>query len=161
METKVKRGWLKKSYWGVVQGEHFLGSFLLLIIRLYWGGLLVISGIGKLMNIYSVADYFATLHIQYPLAIAFIVSLIEFLGGISLFVGLFTRFFSILLSVVFIAAYMTAHKEALQTIFKNPSLFISQDPFLFLYASLVVLCFGPGFISIDYWIEKRSFGTAL
>lgn len=160
-EEVPKSGWLKNSYWGLVQGENFLGHFLLLVIRLYWGGLMVATGLGKWMNIYGVADFFASLNLPFPLLTAYVVASIEFLGGLCLFIGLFSRVFSILLAIVFMGAYMTAHQEALINFFVNPSLFIMQDPFHYLAASLIILCFGPGFISIDYWLEKRIYGEAL
>jgi len=158
---KRKQGWFKRLYWGLVKGENFLGHFLLLIIRLYWGGLLVMTGIGKWTNIYEVADFFASLDISSPLFIAYLVGTVEFLGGISLFIGLFSRIFTIPLTAIFIIAYATAHQEAVINFFVTPSLFIDQDPFLFLYGSLVVLCFGPGFISVDYWLEKKAYGKGL
>lgn len=154
-------GWVKHAYYGIVQGENFLGHFLLLIIRLYWGGLFVVTGVGKLMNIDHVASYFASLNLPAPLFFAYVIGIIELLGGVSLFIGLFSRLFSIVLAVLLIAAYATAHQEALINFFVNPNLFFMQQPFLFLYATLIVLCFGPGFISIDYWIEKKAYGKAL
>lgn len=161
MDENVEGGWFKRFYYGMVKGERFLGHFLLLIIRLYWGGLLVLTGLGKLMNASGVADFFASLGLPAPLVMAYIIGICEILGGASLFIGLFTRFFSILLIIVFFGAYATAHQEALINFFSNPSLFITQDPFLYLYAALIVLCFGPGFISIDYWIEKKAYGKPL
>ncbi|MCC5832587.1 MAG: DoxX family protein [Chlamydiales bacterium] len=161
MDGKVEGGWLKHLYYGIVQGENFLGNFLLLIVRLYWGTLLVLAGLGKLVNAGGVADFFASLNIPAPLFMAYFIGLIELLGGASLFLGLFSRLFSILLVCVFIGAYATAHQEALINFFAAPNLFINEAPFLFLYASLIVLCFGPGFVSIDYWIEKKAYGNAL
>jgi putative oxidoreductase len=52
-------------------------------------------------------------------------------------------------------AYLTAHREALLTIFSNPDQFISQAPFNFLLTSLIVFCFGPGKFSLDNLIEKK------
>ncbi|MCH9625539.1 MAG: hypothetical protein S4CHLAM123_07150 [Chlamydiales bacterium] len=161
MDKNIDGGWLKKAYWGLVQGEHFIGHFLLLVIRVYWGGLLVITGLGKWMNIHGVADFFASVDIPFPLFSAYLVATLEVIGGISLFLGLFSRIFSVILTVLFFVAYATAHQEAFVSFFVNPTLFIMQQPFLYLYASLVVMCFGPGFISIDYWIEKRAYGKGL
>lgn len=161
MNGKIEGGWLKHLYYGIVQGENFLGHFLLLIIRLYWGGLLIMTGLGKLMNASGVADFFASLNLPAPLFMAYFIGICELIGGASLFLGFFSRIFSILLVCVFIGAYATAHQEGLINFFSNPSLFIKQDPFLYLYASLIVLCFGPGFVSIDYWIEKKAYGKAL
>jgi putative oxidoreductase len=161
MTEKAKNGILKKGYWGLVQGEKFIGHFLLLIIRLYWGGLLVITGLGKWMNIDHVADSFQALALPFPLFTAYFIGAVEFFGGLSLFFGLFTRFFSLLLTIEFLVAYGVAHKTSVEHLFTNPSEFIMQDPFLYLYAALVVLCFGPGLFSIDYWTERSKFGTSL
>jgi len=161
MTKKTENGWLKKGYWGLVQGENFVGNFLLLAVRIYWGGLFVVTGFGKWMNIHGVADYFNSLHLPFSFAAASVVATIELLGGVSLFIGFCSRIFSLLLTIILATAYATAHKEALFHIFTNPSSFIMQEPFLFLYGSLVVLCFGPGLFSSDYWFERRTYGTPL
>jgi len=154
-------GMFKKGYRGFVKGENSLRHILLLIIRLYWGSLLVMTGLGKWMNIQGVTEYFSSLHIPYPQVAAYCAATVELLGGISLFLGFFSRIFSLLLSILFITAYSTAHKEAFTNLQSFPSQFIMQDPFLYLYAALIILCFGPGIFSIDYWLEKRSYGEAL
>lgn len=160
-EMQPNLGWLKKSYRGLVKTERFIGHFLLLIIRLYWGGQLVLTGLGKWLNIHDVALYFKSLGIPAPLFSASFIATLELIGGMLLFFGLFSRLITILLSALFITAYATAHKAIFAHFFSHPSLFTTQEPFLFLYASLVVLCFGPGLFSFDYWIEKRSFGSSL
>lgn len=157
----AERNWIKSIYWGFVKGENFLGNFLLLLIRIYWGGLLIVTGMGKWANIEGVSDYFASLNIPAPVFMAYFVGTLEFLGGVSLFLGLFARIFSLILVALLFVAYATAHQEALVNFFVNPSLFIDESPFLYLYASLIVLCFGSGFISIDYWWEKRAYGEKL
>lgn len=154
-------GWFKKAYWGLVQGENFLGHVLVLILRLYWGGLLIVSGWVKFMNADQVADFFSSLNIPYPVASAYIVAAVEFFGGISLFIGFLTRFFTVLLAAMLFTAYGTAHYDAFMNFFSNPSQFIQQPPFLYLLVSLIVLGFGPGLFSIDYWLEKRAFGRSL
>lgn len=161
MNAKADNGWLKKGYWGFAVGANFLGHFLLLIIRLYWGALLVLSGLGKYMHIQGVADFFAKADIPYPLFMAYLAGAIEFFGGLFLILGLFSRWFAFLLSILLIVALLTAHHEATAQIFTKPSLLTKEEPFLFLYTSLVVFCFGPGLFSVDYWLEKRAYGKAL
>jgi putative oxidoreductase len=151
----------KKGYWGLVQGEKGIGHLLLLVIRLYWGALLILSGLGKLIHVHGVADYFSSLHLPLPLLLAYLTGVIELLGGISLFIGFLSRIFSLLLCILFATAYATAHKEIFSDLWRLPSAFIAQAPFLYLYASLIVLCFGPGLFSIDYWLEKRSYNRPL
>jgi putative oxidoreductase len=52
-------------------------------------------------------------------------------------------------------AYLTADNEAMRAIFSEPDKFTSAAPFLFLFASVIVLLFGPGAISLDYLIGKK------
>lgn len=155
--AKASGNWAKKGYRGFVKAEGFLGHFLLLAIRLYWGYLLVMTGSGKWMHIQHVGDYFGTLGIPEPHMMAYVVATIELLGGISLIFGLLTRFFSLFLSIAFATALATAHRSAIS----GPATFVQQEVFLYFYAALVVLCFGPGLFSVDYWLEKRKYGEPL
>jgi len=51
-------------------------------------------------------------------------------------------------------AYATAEHDALVGIFKDPDKFTGADPFLFLYASVIVFCFGAGKIALDRFVFK-------
>jgi putative oxidoreductase len=48
-----------------------------------------------------------------------------------------------------LAAYITADKEALRSIFSDPDKFTAAAPYVFLIASLIVFLFGPGVFSVD------------
>ena len=109
------------------------------------------------MHIQQVIEHFETLGIPEAKVAAYVAATVELLGGISLIFGILTRFFSLLLSAHFITAYALAHPVSLS----HPTTIIQQEPFLYLYAALVVLCFGPGLFSFDYWIEKKKFGQPL
>jgi putative oxidoreductase len=80
----------------------------------------------------------------------------ECLGGLLLLLGLYSRFASVALIGVMCVAYATAESEALHAIFSDPDKFVSADPFLFLYASVLVFAFGPGKFSIDALARKDS-----
>lgn len=161
MGGKHDNGWLRTGYWGFATGANFLGHFFLLIVRLYWGALLILTGVGKYMNIQHVADFFTSLDIPYPLAAAYLVGALEIFGGIFLILGLFSRLFALLLSIMLIVALLTAHHAASSLIFITPSAITKEEPFLYLFATLVVFCFGPGLFSIDYWLEKKAYGEAI
>lgn len=160
-EKTLPAGFWKKFYWMIVKSENFISHIFLLIIRLYWGAMMAMTGFGKLANIHGVESYFTELGISSPLATAYAVGIIELVGGLSFILGFMSRIFAIPLAVIFIMAYIFGEPTALSQIFIKPSVFISQEPFLYLYAALVVLSFGPGVFSIDYWLEKRSFGQKL
>lgn len=146
---------MKKAYLSLVKSEHALKHVLLLLIRLYWGALLAMTGFGKLMNIDHTTSYFADLHLPLPLLSATLSGCAELLGGLSLILGFLTPLLMPILVINFIVAYATAHTAAFQSFFTNPSLFVSQQPFLYLLTALIVLCFGPGMFSIDYWLQKK------
>lgn len=140
----------------IIRSGTYLQPFFLLIIRLYWGYLFVQTGFGKFVNHHTVVEYFQSLHIPFPEFSAYATAFVETVGGLSLFLGLGARLMSIPLIVVLCTAYATAHHEALVALFQDPDLFISQPPFHFLMASVIIFCFGPGAFSIDYWLRNQS-----
>lgn len=160
-EISMKDGFFKYLYYWLVRGEKSIGHLLLLVIRLYWGGLLILVGVGQFASVQSVADFLTSLHIPFPLVMAYLVSILEIVGGTSLFLGLFARLFAPLLILLFGVAYATAYYDAVANIFYEPSGFISQEPFLYLYSALLILCFGAGCFSFDAWIEKKAYGRVL
>jgi putative oxidoreductase len=133
-----------------------LQSPFLLVIRLFWGWQFFETGKGKLSDISRPTQFFTHLHIPSPHLCAIIVSLTEFIGGPLLFLGLATRFITPILVFEMSVAYITSEQEALRAFFSNPDKFLAADPFLFLYASLIVFVFGPGRISIDALLFKRT-----
>lgn len=134
----------------------FLQPVLLLAIRLYWGWQFFIAGKGKLMNIPRTAEFFASLHIPLPTVNAYFVGGLECIGGLLLLAGLASRPVALLLAINMTVAYLTAHRDAVVNIWNNSDNFVTQAPFLFLLASLIVFCFGPGVVSIDAAIKKNA-----
>jgi putative oxidoreductase len=53
-----------------------------------------------------------------------------------------------------IVAYLAADREALKQIFSDPGKFYNADPYTFLFASLMVLIFGPGLFAVDTLIAR-------
>jgi len=51
-------------------------------------------------------------------------------------------------------ALWTAERQAVTHIFSDPDKFLATDPFLFLYAAVLVFAFGPGKIAIDTLVFK-------
>jgi putative oxidoreductase len=79
----------------------------------------------------------------------------EFVGGILLIVGLGSRLTGLALSVDMIVAYVAADRQALAAIFSDPGMFYNADPYTFLFASLLVLVFGPGKLALDFLLNRR------
>jgi putative oxidoreductase len=137
------------------RGASALQSPLLLLVRLYWGWQFAQSGWGRLHHIPQATEYFASLHIPFPGANVVFVSSLEFVGGILLILGLASRLISLLLAVDMIVAYLTADMEALHSIFSDPGKFYNADPYTFLFASLLILIFGPGRFALDWLLIRR------
>jgi putative oxidoreductase len=133
-----------------------LQSLVLLVIRLYWGWSFFQTGKGKLMNLDKTAGYFASLNIPLPHLQAALAGSVECFGGLLLLVGLWSRLVSIPLIFTMMVAYCTAERAELHAIFSDTDKFTSAAPFLFLYAAVIVLVFGPGKISIDGMMNKGS-----
>jgi len=136
-------------------GNH-LQSPLLLLVRLCWGIQFIQTGYGKLTSIDKVTSFFTDLHIPFPMANAYLVGCTEMFGGIFLTLGLLSRLTAIPLSVTLIVAYLTSEQEALHKLFSFTDIdpFLTAAPFLFLFATLIILAFGPGVFSLDYLIAR-------
>jgi len=133
----------------------YLSCPFLLFVRLYWGVQLIQSGWGKLHNLQNVTEFFTSLHLPAPAATAVFISCLEFVGGILLALGLFSRIISLMMTVNLIVAYITADSEALHAIFSDPDKFAAAAPYVFLIASLIILIFGPGRFSLDTFLLRR------
>jgi putative oxidoreductase len=134
-----------------------LSDYVLLAIRLLWGVSLYQTGYGKLTHIDGVAQFFSSLGIPFPEFHAYLVGGVEFLAGICFILGLATRLISIPLIISMIVALLTTSFAAVKGIFDDPSNFIKQDPVSYLLVALILFCFGPGKISLDYLLKKFVF----
>jgi putative oxidoreductase len=132
-----------------------LQSLMLLAVRLYWGFQFAQTGWGKLHNLVKITGFFASLNIPFPGFSAPFVSTLEFVGGILLMLGLFSRPIALLLACNMSVAYWTADREALSAIFSDPGKFYVADPYTFLFASVMVLIFGSGLFAVETLIAKR------
>ena len=146
---------LVRGYLLLVNAASSLQSVFLLAVRLYWGWQFMQTGWGKLHRMPQVIEYFASIHIPAPAANAWFVALLEFVGGILLAFGVGSRLLSLMFVGDMFVAYLTADREALVKFFSDPGKFIAADPFSFLFASLIILIFGPGKIAIDTLLASR------
>jgi putative oxidoreductase len=131
----------------------YLQSPFLLLVRLYWGWQLIQSGWGKLHHLSNVTDFFTSLGLPMPAQTAVAISCLEFFGGIFLAIGLLSRLTALAMTINLIVAYITADREALFSIFSDPDKFYAAAPFTFLFASLIILLFGPGKFALDALID--------
>ena len=148
-------GVLSKSYRRFQYGCAALQSPFLLLVRLYWGWQFAQSGWGRLHHLSSATQFFSSLGLPAPEANVVVISSLELVGGILLILGLGSRVTGLLLAGDMVGAYVLADREALGSILTDPGKFYGADPYTFLFASLMVLAFGAGRFSLDYWLWKR------
>ena len=145
---------VEKLYRLLIAIASSLQSPFLLLVRLYWGWQLVQSGWGKLHNIEKVTEFFTSLGLPMPGLTAHFIASLEFVGGILLILGLASRLIAVVLTINMIMAYIIADHDALMSIFSDPDKFYAAAPYTFLFASLLVLIFGPGRFSVDGLISR-------
>jgi putative oxidoreductase len=146
---------LLRLYRRITSASSSLQSVMLLAVRLYWGFQFAQTGWGKLHNLTKITGFFASLNIPFPRFTAPFISTLEFVGGLLLMPGLFSRPVALLLACNMFVAYWTADREALSAIFSDPGKFYAADPYTFLFASLMVLIFGAGPFAVDTLVAKR------
>ena len=158
---------IERAYELFLKAMNALQSPLLLVIRLYWGWQFWEAGSGKLHDISKTIDFFTNLGIPAPSLNAHFVAWLEAVGGILLILGLGSRLIAAPLVIDMAVAYVTADRDALKTIFSSdPTAFLNAAEFSFLFASLIILIFGPGWFSLDTIIKwyraskKKSAATS-
>lgn len=133
-----------------------LQSLFLLWMRLTWGHQLILAGSGRLVAMDPVMQYFNALQLGMDSWHVEIIRGIEGIGGVLFCLGFLSRLTAIPVALVMIASLGVGHGEAVShfQFLTNPSALVHEPPYPFLITALLLLCFGPGRISIDAWIKR-------
>ena len=123
--------------------------------RLALGWVFVQSGWGKLHNLENVIGYFESLGIPAPHLQAPFVAGVEFVGGVLILGGLFTRVVSVPLAITMVVALLTAKRADIAT---TGDLYGAVE-FLYLLVFGFLAAFGAGALSLDEILVRR-FGHA-
>ncbi|HEY3740215.1 MAG TPA: DoxX family protein [Bryobacteraceae bacterium] len=148
-ENTYMRLTIEKLYRMLIAAGNSLQPVFLLMVRLYWGIQFIGTGWGKLHHLDKVTSFFTDLGIPAPGLNAAFISGLELVGGALLVIGLASRPIALLMTCNMLVAYITADREALMSIFSDPGKFYGATPYTFLFASLIILIFGPGRFSAD------------
>jgi uncharacterized membrane protein YphA (DoxX/SURF4 family) len=143
-----------KWYQAEIRCLGFLKSPLLLLLRLYFGWQFVVAGLGKLEHVDATATTFAGWGIPAPTLNVYMAGTTETVCGFLFLLGAASRLITIPLLGTMVVAYATAHRgEVFGNVFGDPLLtvkaFVHAPPFFFLVSVLIVLIFGPGWLSVD------------
>jgi len=141
-----------------------LQPFFLLGIRLYIGYQSVTSGWAHLHNVANMTSFFASLRIPFPHVSVYLSGWTELVGGALLLIGLFSRPVALVLTLNFLVAMFTVEyknysfslRQLAAQIWANQNPILGDTAFPFLATSLVILLFGPGWLSVDHWMSRRA-----
>ncbi|MGA3046529.1 MAG: DoxX family protein [Terracidiphilus sp.] len=150
---------VRGSYARAVNILNSLQSPLLLAIRLYWGYQFMQDGWGKLTHLDRVTQFFSSLNLPAPGMTALAVGLIELLGGALFTFGIASRLVSLVLFLNMTMAYLSVPDDRVNFshILSKPEDFYGATPYVYWFAALMILILGPGYFSIDAFLE-RLFG---
>ena len=123
-----------------------------LVSRLTIAGIFIPTGWGKLHHLDKVIEFFASLGIPAPQLQAPFVASVEFIGGILILLGLFTRVAAIPLMGTMVVAIITAKLHDVAEL----SDFLSLSEYLFFMLLLWLAIKGPGALSLDHLLCKKS-----
>ncbi len=106
------------------------------------------------MGLDGVAQFFGSVGIPLPQVAAFIVAFVELVGGIGLILGVFTRYWALLLSIVMIVAIFTVKLQGgLLGAGGRPGY---EFDLALLAGCIALLLTGPGPISLERVIFSRE-----
>lgn len=138
---------LKKVLFGGESGMSTAANLGLTLLRVFAGLAMAFGhGLGKLPPGQGLIDRASQIGFPMPVAFAWAAGLSEFLGGIFLAIGLFTRVSGFFIGAVMLTALLGVHAA-------DP--FAQQEKaFLFLFIAIAFMLKGAGDWSIDAFLRK-------
>ena len=131
-----------------------------LVTRLVMGQAFYQTGSGKIENFANTVGFFGELGIPFPEANAFLVSRLEFWGGLLLLIGLLTRLVAAGLATTMFVALATADRATFLNALRGTGDAGLTDvvPFVYLLFLGWLVLAGPGAVSLDTlvarWLER-------
>ena len=113
MSTPQLSGLARTGYELLIAGASSLKSPFLLIVRLYWGWQMFVSGRAHLSDVPAMVERFQEWGVPFPTLNVYVSGLTECACGLLLLVGFASRLTTIPLIVNFCVAYLTASREVL------------------------------------------------
>jgi putative oxidoreductase len=145
MLTKLKA--LRTRLLKVADKLSWLGPTL---ARITVGVVFMTTGWGKLHGLDDVTKLFTDLHIPAPAFQAALVATTEFVGGLFILLGLFTRLAALPLAVTMVVAILTAKRGDIDGL----STLLGFEEVTYLVVFLWLAVAGPGPLSLDRLLGK-------
>ena len=127
---------------------HWLGP---LVLRLFFGYFWLETGWAKLQHLDGFTERFVEWGIPFPALSAALSAGTDFVGGLLLMLGLFTRLTAAAMAVNMIVAIALV-------VIRNVSSFdelVELDEFVYVLIFFWLLVAGPGKASLDTWLARR------
>lgn len=121
-----------------------------LLLRIGVGLIFIVAGWGKLNGIEGTAGYFGNIGIPLPGIMAWVVAIVEFVGGIMVLVGYRIQLPSLLLAITMVVAIITT-KLGGDDVFRAMRLDL-----MLLLASLALMFINSGSYSVDALLGKKD-----
>jgi putative oxidoreductase len=121
-----------------------------LLVRLFVGYFFLESGWGKIHNLDTFAERFAEWGIPAPAFNAALSAWTEFLGGLLIVLGLFTRLVSIPLFINMLVAVLAVRLKKVGGLDD----FVELDEPLYALSFLWLFFSGPGWVSLDHLLGR-------
>ena len=122
----------------------------LLLLRIGVGVIFIVAGWGKITGMEGTQNFFGNIGIPLPELMAWVVALIEFLGGILILIGYKVQIPAILLAIIMLVAILLV-KLSGDNIFRGLRLEL-----MLMLTSLAVAMLGTGKYSLDIKVSKSS-----
>lgn len=142
-------------YTRFVQYANKVQSPLLLLIRIYIGYQCIISGYAHITHFQNTVEAFKGWDVPMPEFNVAFSAITEMVCGTLLLLGLAARLISIPLIGNFIVAFLAVnlsdphYRDLLRNFWNNQDVLLKDDAFPFLAAAILILVFGPGWLSVD------------
>lgn len=131
-----------------------VGSIVLLILRLFFGYQIFMLGLAMLKDMPAAVTQLTQWGVPYPETMAQICAYVETIGGLCLILGLLSRLVAIPLIAATTSLFYHQNFAAFSQFWSNPSAFMAAPEFMLWLTTILVLCFGPGCISLDHYFMR-------
>ncbi len=112
-----------------------------LFLRIGVGIIFIVAGWGKLTGIEGVQGFFGNIGIPLPELMAWVVAIVEFVGGLMVLLGAYIRIPAVLLAITMVVALLTTKLGG--------EFSAARLDLMLLMASLALVFYGSGSYSVD------------
>lgn len=119
----------------------------LLLLRIGVGVIFIVAGWGKLTGIEGVQGFFGNIGIPLPALMAWVVAIVEFVGGIMVLLGAYARIPYLLLAIIMLVALLTTKLGG--------EFSAARLDLMLLLTSLALFLIGSGKYSVDQKLNNQ------